>query len=102
MRRVKRNLILIIFVAVVVFAPLFEVFDQSGDMYMGSDFVLALLCAFMATGLFLLCRRLFVALFRLLRIATISILSELHWANRFSEATPSPPQSLLLLGTLRI
>ena len=102
MQRIIQNPIVLLVLAVVLLAPLFEVFDRSDDMEQGSDFVLALLCVFMATGLFLLCRNVISLLFRLVRIAIISTTLVHHWANRSTEATPSPPASLLLLGILRI
>lgn len=103
MRRIARNLILVVLLAVVLFAPLFEIFDQSGDMDQGSDFVLTLLCVFMATGLFLLCRTIISFLFRFGRIVTIHIPSQvLRWTTRPTEAAPSPPSSLLSFGSLRI
>src|SRR5262245_26052430 len=102
MQRLIRNPIVLLLLAVVLFAPLFEVFDRSDDVEQGSDFVLALLCAFMATGLFLLCRRVMAVLLRLFRIPRISAPSELYWTTRSTEATTSPPELFRLLGTLRI
>src|SRR5947208_10915560 len=99
MWRVMRSRILIILLAVVLLAPLFEFFDQSGDMEQGNDFVLALLCVFMATSLFLLCRRVLAFLFRLFIIAAkppASVVPAV--ANRSIDASDSPPESLLLLG----
>src|SRR5881296_2920145 len=102
MWRIARGPILIILLAVVLLAPLFEFFDQSDDMEQGNDFVLALLCVFVATSLFLLCRRVIAFLFRLFLIATNSPASVVSVANRLIEAAASPPESLLLLGSLRI
>jgi len=101
MRRVTRN-ILIVLLAVVLLGPLFEFFDQSNDMEQGDDFVLALLCVFVATSLFLLCRKMISALFRLFLIARISPVSELHAATRSIDAAASPPESVLVLSNLRI
>ena len=102
MWRVTRSPILIILLAVVLLAPLFEFFDQSGDMEQGNDFVLALLCIFVATSLFLLCRRVIAFLFRLFLIAVSAPASVVPMANRSIETTASPPGSLLLLSSLRI
>ena len=102
MQRIIRNPIVLLLLAVVLLAPLFELFDRSDDMEQGSDFVLALLCVFIATGLFLLCRNVISLLFRLVRIAIISTTPVLHWAKRSTEPTTSPPALLLLLGILRI
>src|SRR2546425_2672545 len=102
MWRVMRSPILIILLAAVLLAPLFEFFDQSGDMEQGNDFVLALLWVFVATSLFLLCRRVIAFLFRLFLIAINSPASVVSLANRSIEATASPPESLLLLSSLRI
>ena len=102
MWRITRNPILIILLAVVRLAPLFEFFDQSGDMEQGNDFVLALLCIFVATSLFLLCRSVIAYLFRLFLIGINSPASVVPMADRSIEATASPPESLLLLSSLRI
>src|SRR2546430_4440426 len=102
MWRVTRRPILIILLAVVLLAPLFEFFDQSGDMEQGNDFVLALLCVFMATSLFMLCRRVIAFVFRLFLVATNVPVSVVSGASRSIEATASPPESLLLLGSFRI
>ena len=99
---ITRNPILIILLAVVLLAPLFEFFDQSGDMEQGNDFVLALLCIFVATSLFLLCGSVIAYLFRLFLIGINSPPSVVSMANRSIEATASPPESLLLLSSLRI
>jgi hypothetical protein len=101
--RFTRNRILIVVLAIVLLAPLFEVFDHSADMEQGNDFVLALLFMFVATSLFLLCKRMVSFLFRLsFMAATISPVSVRHAANRSIEASASPPQSFLSLGSLRI
>ena len=102
MRRLTRNPIVIVLLAVVLLAPLFEVFDQSGDMEQGNDFVLALLCVFTASSLFLLCKRVVSFLLRSLREITISPSAGMLVAWRMIEVTVSPPESLLLLGSLRI
>ena|SRR5206468_7953611 len=102
MARVRRNRILIVLLAVVLLAPLFELFDESDDIEQGNDFVLALLCVFVATSLFLLCRRLIAFLFSLIQITTISPVSVLHAPTRSVDATASPPESLLVLTALRI
>ena len=102
MRRVARNPILIVLLALVLLAPLFELFDESRDMEQGNDFVLAILCVFVSAGLFLLCRRLLSVLFQLFLTARVSPIKVFQAANRSIEATPSPPESLLLLNSLRI
>src|SRR5437016_4428547 len=102
MWRITRNPILIILLAVVLLAPLFEFFDQSGDMEQGNDFVLALLCVFVATSLFLLCKSAIAFLFRFFLIGANSPASVVVVANRSIDASASPPESLLLLGSLRI
>ena len=102
MARVRRNRILIVLLAVVLLAPLFELFDESDDIEQGNDFVLALLCVFVATSLFWLCRRLIAFLFSLIQITTISPVPVLHGPARSVDATASPPESLLVLTALRI
>jgi hypothetical protein len=102
MRRLIRNPIVIVLVALVLLAPLFEFFDRSGDMEQGNDFVLALLCAVTAASLFLLCRRVVSFLLRSFRETTGSPTAGKSVASRTIEVTASPPESLLLFGSLRI
>ena len=105
MRPALRNPIVIVLLAVVVLAPLFELFDESGDMDQGNDFVLALLAAFMAIGLFLICRGVIDLLFRLFRLPVIGTTLQIcifFVGIRRIRPTASPPESFLLLGSLRI
>src|SRR5712692_1281237 len=56
MRRMTRNRIVIVLLAVVLIAPLLEFLDQGNDLNPDSDFVRALVCVFVAISLCLLCR----------------------------------------------
>jgi len=102
MRRITRNRIVIVLLAVVLLAPLLEFLDQGNDLNPDSDFVRALVCVFVAISLCLLCRGAISFLPRLFRIATIPSVSVLHAANGLIEAAAFAPESLLLLGSLRI
>ena len=102
MRRITQNRIVIVLLAVVLLAPLFEFLDQGNDLNPDSDFVRALLCVFVAMSLCLLCRKAISFLPRLFRIATIPSVSVLHAANGLIETAAFAPESLLLLGSLRI
>lgn len=102
MRRIPRNLILIALLAIVLLAPLFEFFDQTPDLDQNSDLVRALLCIFVGTTLCLLCRRVISFLPRLFRMTVSPTISAIDSPNRAIEAAVSPPESFLLLGSLRI
>ena len=93
---------LIALVAVVLLAPTFELFDQGRDMEQGNDFVLALLCLFVTTSLFLLCRGIIWFLFGTFDAGAISSIPATEPADRSTEATQSPPNLLLSIGNLRI
>ena len=96
-----RHPILILLLAIVLLAPVFEFFDQSQDMEQGTDLVLVLLCAFVSIGLFILCKRMIHFLFQLF-IAAIPADALLPFRNRSVRIDVSPPECLVLRGSLRI
>jgi hypothetical protein len=102
MRRSPRNLILIVLLAIVLLAPLFEFFDQTPDLDQNSDLVRALLCIFVGTSLCLICRRVISFLPRLFRMTVIPPVSAVRTVIRTIEPTVSPPEPFSLLSTLRI
>ena len=105
MYRLTRHLVLILLLGllgVVLLAPLFECFDQSKDLEQGTDVVFVILSVFVSTGLFILCKRIACLPFRSLFIATVSADTLIPFSNRPLEVEISPPESLVVLGSLRI
>ena len=102
MHGIPRHAILILLLGVALLAPLFEFFDQGQDLEQGSDFVLVLLSVFVSMGLFVLCTRIVTFLFRLLVIALIPADTVNRFPNRSIEVEVSPPERLMMLGSLRI
>jgi len=100
-RRILRS-VLILVLGLVLLAPVFELFDDSKDVEQGTDFVLALLCVFISIGLFTLCRRLVSLLFQLFVIAKVAEQDLGSLLNQSIQVPVSPPESLALLGSLRI
>ena len=102
MRRLPRHLILILVLGVILLAPLFEFFDEGQDLEQGTDFVLVLLATFMSTGLFVLCKRMFAFVVRVLVLETIPADPLVIFSNRSIRVEISPPECPAMLGTLRI
>ena len=102
MHGIPRHAILILLLGVALLAPMFEFFDQGQDLEQGSDFVLVLLSVFVSTGLFVLCTRIVTFLFRLLVIALIPADTVNRFPNRSIEVEVSPPERLMMLGSLLI
>ena len=75
---------------------------QTPDLDQNSDLVRALLCIFVGTSLCLLCKRVISFLPRSFRITVLPPVCVIHKANRTIEAAVSPPESFLLIGSLRI
>ena len=102
MSALLRQLALILFIGVVVLAPTFEFFDEGQDLEQGTDLVLVLLSLFTAAGLFMLCKTVICILVRL-SVATIPAAdAPLPLLNRSIGVDVSPPESLIVLGSLRI
>ncbi len=102
MHRAALRPILILLLGFVLVVPLFEFFDDSEDVEQGTDFVLMLLCVFVAVGLFTLCRRLVSRFFQLLIIAKVPERASGSLPTRSIRVADAPPESLALLGSLRI
>lgn len=102
MRGVRRHPILILLVALVLFAPVFEFFDNTQDVDEGTDLVLVLLSAFASTGLFVICQRILCFLVGLFLVETIPADTLLPYPNPSIRVEVSPPESLMQLGSLRI
>jgi drug/metabolite transporter (DMT)-like permease len=102
MHGIRRRPVLILLVGLVLFAPLFEVFDRSADVEQGTDLVLVLLSAFVSIGLFVICKRMIGLLFWLFLIAKIPVDASPLFPNRSVRPEISPPECLILLGCLRI
>ena len=102
MRRIPRHLILIVLLAIVLFAPLFEFFDQTPDLDQNSDLVRALLCIFAGTTLCLICRRVISFIPRLFRMTITPRPLTPVTGIKAVEAAVSPPERFSLLGSLRI
>ena len=99
---IPRHAILILLLGLVLLAPVFELFDHTQDLEQGTDLVLVLLSAFVSMGLFILCKKIVCLLFRLLLIATVPADTFIPFRNRSIQVEVSPPESLALLGSLRI
>src|SRR5262245_29100014 len=102
MQRAALRPVLILALAVVLLAPIFELFDDGKDMEQGTDFVLMLLSLFLSIGLFTLCRGLVSLLFRLFVIAKIAERASGPPLDQSIEVAVSPPEFLAALGSLRI
>ena len=94
--------IIVLVLGLVLLAPVFELFDDGKDVEQGTDFVLMLLCIFVSIGLFTLCRRLVSLLFQLSAIARVAEPASSYPPNQPIQVAVSPPECLLLLGSLRI
>ena len=101
MHRIPRHPILILLLAIVLLAPVFEFFDQSQDVDEGADLVLVFLSAFASIGLFILCKRMIYFLLQVFT-AAIPAYALLPFRNRSVRIDVSPPECLALLGSLRI
>ena len=101
MHQVRRHPIVIVLLGLVLLAPLFEFFDQSQDLEQGSDLVLVLLSVFASAGLFLLCKPVVSILVRSL-LAGIPAEASLPLLDQSIRVEVSPPECLILLGSLRI
>ena len=101
MRELLRHPIIVLLIGFVLLAPLFEAFDNSQDLVQRTDF-LVLLCVFVFTGLFILCKRTVTFLFQVLVIALAPFVALTPYRNRSIRVEVSPPESLMALGGLRI
>ena len=99
--RILRS-VLILVLGLVLLAPVFELFDDSNDVEQGTDFVLMLLSLFVSIGLFILLRQLVSLLFQLFIIAKVAEQDLGSLLNQSIQVPVSPPESLALLGSLRI
>ena len=102
MYRIARLTVIIFLLGLVLLAPAFELFDGGQDLDHGTDIVLLLLCVFMSMGLFTICKRIVSLLFRLLLIATVSAGRFIFFPNPSIQVEISPPENVVLLGSLRI
>ena len=102
MHRTALRPILVLLLGFVLLAPIFELFDDSKDVEQGTDFVLMLLCVFISIGLFTLCRRLVSRLFHLFIIAKVPERHSGSLPYRSVQVAVYPPESLAVLGSLRI
>ena len=94
--------LLVLLLGLVLLAPVFELFDDGKDVEQGTDFVLMFLAIFVSIGLFTLCTRLVSVLFQLFIIAKVAETASGLLADESLKVAVSPPESLALLGSLRI
>lgn len=102
MHQVRQHPILILLIGFVLFAPLFEFFDNSQDVDEGTDLVLVLLSAFVSTGLFVICKSIAYFFVRLFFVQTIPADALVPLSNPSVRVDGSPPECFMLLGSLRI
>ena len=102
MYRSAKKAILIFLLSAILLAPLLEVFDQSQDLGQDKDLVLVVVFVSMSIGIFTLCKRTIVLLFRLLFAVSVPTYIFDRIAYRSIQIDASPPECLMTLTSLRI